>query len=1025
MQFLLDDPENPTPGLPPAQLGKYRGPWLSTQLTLSLAVGLSSFLFFCFARKVEKWRALYSPRTLLKGFSPHEVHEKQHTFFGWILPTLRTSEFTVLQIVGLDAAVLLSFFRTCFLFFLTCTALAFSILVPINYRENGTSEGVPKEDQNDTLLLLFPSSPFSTLVSNGTSSNNLLPTILKPPKVMHGSTLYLTSHLVFTYIFTILALFLIRKTYARFIPLRQLFSLELAHSVPARTVMLTELPPHLRSERALAEYFEKLVVSSEEGASGLGVESVTVVRAVGGMKELLERRTKALVVLEKAWAKWVGNPVPAEGKKAVFGYDPVVEVERIVEGPEGDVEDATGEQQRRTGTTEGTLVDLDEENVPNPLHSEGAREDEDDLEARLLAPSRPNIINPNKKRPTIRKPFWFYGKKVDALEYYAEEFRKADEVVKVRRRGKFRPTGVAFVTFESLAGAQIAAQTVHYPSATSFHSELAPEPRDIQWFNLSLSPSSIFVRQLLVVLTVIALLSVWSIPVAYLAKLLSWDTIQDAAPKLAKWIAKSPRLAAFVQTSLPSLAMVMFNNFLPFFLEALSVFQGLQARSWIEYSLLKKYHISILFTTLFVFITSSTYTLLTDISESPAKVLDKLATTLPYARNFFVSYVMLSGIAIMPLQLLELAVVIPRFFYKMFVTTPRDHAELNAPPMLNLGTVYPQALLIFTLGVTYSIITPLILPFTTLYFGLAYLVYKYKLLFVYYRPYESRGQAWPLAFNRIGWGLLIFQVFMLGLFIVRKAFLLAGLIVPLLIGTTYFSYRTSRTYGPLARFVNLSQACEVAHSDVGKLQLRRGQPVTRSQANLQRARYAHNDEGIYVVGQNPSTDYSQPPMSESFPGVLNQGRRRYGHPALSGSLPEPWLPASAVPSDTGEVPEVVKDALVMNLRRRWSVVKRAARNGANAVPGINIPDSRPRASSSTRSLDMEDPSRAWAGGSSGQPSPVRQIGGDENIFSDDDEELEEGQPGMTRYRTYWVHPHKSGRLPGAFPPSSGETDDES
>lgn len=42
-----------------------------------------------------------------------------------------------------------------------------------------------------------------------------------------------------------------------------------------------------------------------------------------------------------------------------------------------------------------------------------------------------------------------------------------------------------------------------------------------------------------------------------------------------------------------------------------------------------------------------------------------------------------------------------------------------------------QALLIWTLGVTYSIISPLILPFATLYFGIAYLVYKYKFLFVY------------------------------------------------------------------------------------------------------------------------------------------------------------------------------------------------------------------------------------------------------------------------------------------------------
>ena len=38
------------------------------------------------------------------GFSPHEVHAHS-AFFGWIMPTLKTSEYTILQIVGLDAAV--------------------------------------------------------------------------------------------------------------------------------------------------------------------------------------------------------------------------------------------------------------------------------------------------------------------------------------------------------------------------------------------------------------------------------------------------------------------------------------------------------------------------------------------------------------------------------------------------------------------------------------------------------------------------------------------------------------------------------------------------------------------------------------------------------------------------------------------------------------------------------------------------------------------------------------------------------
>lgn len=76
---------------------------------------------------------------------------------------------------------------------------------------------------------------------------------------------------------------------------------------------------------------------------------------------------------------------------------------------------------------------------------------------------------------------------------------------------------------------------------------------------------------------------------------------------LTRMMSDSPRLLGFVQTTLPSLAMVAFNNFLPMFLEALSVWQGLPARSWIELSQLKKYHISLLFTTLFVFVRLISY----------------------------------------------------------------------------------------------------------------------------------------------------------------------------------------------------------------------------------------------------------------------------------------------------------------------------------------------------------------------------------------------------------------------------------
>lgn len=196
---------------------------------------------------------------------------------------------------------------------------------------------------------------------------------------------------MFTYLFTILALYFIHKNYRRFIRSRQLFSLELVHSIPARTVLVTELPNHLQGERPLAEYFENM---------GMAVESVTVCREVGSLKALLDKRTRALLALEGAWVSYVGNPSTVEE------YDP---------------EDGVA-----------PLVDMD---VEGGMSSGQAR-----------------LVIPHRKRPTMR-PGWFKPK-VDALEYLEAQFKEADELVKKRRRtGKFKATQAAFVTFEKMSSA--------------------------------------------------------------------------------------------------------------------------------------------------------------------------------------------------------------------------------------------------------------------------------------------------------------------------------------------------------------------------------------------------------------------------------------------------------------------------------------------------------------------------------------------------------------------------------------------
>lgn len=90
---------------------------------------------------------------------------------------------------------------------------------------------------------------------------------------------------------------------------------------------------------------------------------------------------------------------------------------------------------------------------------------------------------------------------------------------------------------------------------------------------------------------------------------------------------------------------------------------------------------------------------------------------------------------------------------------------------------------------------------------------------------------------------------------------------------------------------------------------------------------------------------------------------------------------------------MVKDALVMDLRRRWSTAKKVARRGVNVIPGINIPGPSAGGRSGrpgTPGHEHEDPSSAWRGE---EASPIENDM--EGIFSDDDDDIEPGE-GLTR-----------------------------
>ncbi|WWC59373.1 uncharacterized protein I303_101925 [Kwoniella dejecticola CBS 10117] len=906
---------NDTSPLPPGS-GPTR-PWFSTQLTLSLAIGLTSFLTFCVLR--TRWDVVYMGRTKLKDFSPTPAHSPENQrssgiskFFGWIRPTLRTSEFTVLQTVGLDAAVLLNFFRMAFLLFSLSAFLAVLVLIPLNLFRHGSTDSAPDPGENNTIISVM----YLSALTNGTT-----PTTRRSfYDILLDPTTSSTIHLIFTYLFTGLCLSFFHNNFHRFVLSRQSFGLHLIHSISARTVLVSNLPQHLRGDRALADYFENC---------GWMVESVSVCREVEPVRKVLEKRTIALLKLEEAWCDWVGNPAG----KAVKGYNANVYIKAPLA--------STLASSSSTPTPSATSPQSAEARLIPDLNDDEEDEGEETHQGPTLTPANENgsatprnansaengegenrthvHVHTTRPRPTYR-PRWL-GNKVDAIEFWEKEFESADEEVKeLRKKGRFEATHAAFVTFEDAKDAQTACQVLHYPHHSSVVTELAPEPRDVVWSKVSMTNREAQIRDFFVMGTTGVFFLFWFVPVSALSTLLSYQEIKKIMPWLARIIDASPRLAAIVQNSLPLLALTIFNGLLPFFLEWLSYMQGFKSRSATEYSLLKKYHLFLLISVLFVFLLTTTYiAIVRDFVDSPMKIPQKLASALQGAnvRNFMVSYVMLQALGLMPLQLLNMGPLLTLGYSRALSTkTPRDYAEANAPPMLNYGWVYPQALLVFTITLVYSVMSPLILVFGAIYFGIAYLVYKYKLLFIYFKPYESNGEAWRITFARTLWALILFQLFMTGLFSLRQFFWASGAMVPLILYTLWWSWVMYRDFGPLSQFLALSSICEVKRGEqpTGVAGVGDEGAVSRSQANLNHRRYAVNDETLYVAPSDRRTDYSQPPMNNFYFGVLNTGRRRYAHPALSGLLPTPWLPAKAKFGDGAKGGG--KRSVVLSLRRK-------------------------------------------------------------------------------------------------------------
>lgn len=258
---------------------------------------------------------------------------------------------------------------------------------------NGTNNGTSLYTHHE--LFFFGNSKPTNRIGNSFTSH---------------SVSFLWVYLFFTYLFVFATFYFTFLNYRDYVRIRREFLLRKSKTLSARTLLITGIPPYLRSDRKLADYFEKL---------GIGVvESVHTIRHVGRLLEFIKERAQHLRQLETAYTNYLGNPCELKG------YDP---------------DDILAEEDER----ERTLHETDN-NSALPTHIK------------------------TKERPTFKQGL-LCGPKIDSIDYYTEKFDEIDElVVKARKVGKFLPTSVGFVTFEET----ISAVRRHIHKYTKFYINL-------------------------------------------------------------------------------------------------------------------------------------------------------------------------------------------------------------------------------------------------------------------------------------------------------------------------------------------------------------------------------------------------------------------------------------------------------------------------------------------------------------------------------------------------------------------------
>ncbi|KAK6918835.1 CSC1/OSCA1-like, cytosolic domain [Dillenia turbinata] len=479
-----------------------------------------------------------------------------------------------------------------------------------------------------------------------------------------------------------------------------------------------------------------------------------------------------------------------------------------------------------------------------------------------------------------------WGKKVDAIEHYSLEIERLSKEISIERNEiRDNPNAVmpaAFVSFKTRWGAAVCAQTQQSRNPTLWLTEWAPEPRDVYWDNLAIPYVSLSIRRLIIAVAFFFLTFFFMIPIAFVQSLANIEGIEKAAPFL-KPIVEIKAIKSIIQGFLPGIALKIFLIFLPTILLMMSKFEGFVSLSALERKSATRYYVFI-FINVFLgsIITGTAFQQLNSFMHQSANDIPRtIGVSIPMKATFFITYIMVDGWAGIAAEVLRLKPLIMYHLRNFFlVKTEKDREDAMEPGSIGFNTGEPRIQLYFLLGLVYAVVTPILLPFIVVFFGLAYVVYRHQIINVYNQEYESAAAFWPDVHGRIITALVVSQLLLMGLLSTKHASQSTPLLITLPILTISFHLFCKGRYEPA--FVRYPLQEAMMKDTLERVR----EPNLNLKSYLQNA-YIHPD---FKAGDEVENEVISEVEEECVTvPTKRQSRRNTPAPSLSSSSTLPFL----------------------------------------------------------------------------------------------------------------------------------------